>query len=274
MKTDSCVGRTHDKINHSLVTNWKEIHPSLKGEAGERKVEGGECCFEGGGWGTESSAGSPPKLWQYWVRKVCDYLYFVQILSLLFSEMRIRATGPPPPSCWIPWRVHPKLYQRTLEFKGWDFLAALAALYLTLVSDWVSQTDCHYRISTKRVTFETWDPSDIWFEWCLDKKTKKDRKTDRQKGKKTKRQKDKKSKSQKVKKSKYKNVKKSKGQKRQNRQNKTNKIEISPIMCYFNQIDLSTLKYLIRPTQIKYLIKLSTMRYLDRPAIIQYLIIL
>ena len=37
------------------------------------------------------------------------------------------------------------------------FLAALAALYLTLVSqsvgEWVS--DCHFRILTQRVTFET-----------------------------------------------------------------------------------------------------------------------
>ena len=40
-----------------------------------------------------------------------------------------------------------------------DFLAALAALYLTLVSQWVS--DCHFRILTQRVTFETSDPSDI-----------------------------------------------------------------------------------------------------------------
>ena len=36
------------------------------------------------------------------------------------------------------------------------FLAALAALYLPL---WVSET------------FENWDPSDIWSEWFLDKKT-------------------------------------------------------------------------------------------------------
>ena len=49
------------------------------------------------------------------------------------------------------------------------------------LSDWV--TDRHFRISTQRVTFETSDPSDIWSEWCLDKKT------ERQKDKKTKRQK-------------------------------------------------------------------------------------
>ena len=39
------------------------------------------------------------------------------------------------------------------------FLAALAALYLTLVSHSVtdSVTHRHFRISTQRVTFETWD---------------------------------------------------------------------------------------------------------------------
>ena len=38
----------------------------------------------------------------------------------------------------------------------------------------------------------------------------------------------------------------------------------------YKKVDISTLKYLIRPTQIKYLIKLSTMIYLGRPTIIQY----
>ena len=42
------------------------------------------------------------------------------------------------------------------------FLAALAALYLTLVTHSVS--GCHFRILTKRVTFETSDPSVIWSE--------------------------------------------------------------------------------------------------------------
>ena len=75
---------------------------------------------------------------------------------------------------------------------------------------WVSQSvgQCHFRISTQRVTVETSDPSGIWSEWCLDKKTKrhkdtktktqnvkrtesqKDIKTKRQKDKRTKRQKD------------------------------------------------------------------------------------
>ena len=67
------------------------------------------------------------------------------------------------------------------------FLAALAALYLTLVTDWVG--DCNFRIFTQRVTFETSDPSDIWSAWCLDENTK--RQKDK-KGKKTKRQKDRK----------------------------------------------------------------------------------
>ena len=39
------------------------------------------------------------------------------------------------------------------------FLAALAALYLTLVGQ--SLTDCHFRIPRQRVTFKTSDPSDI-----------------------------------------------------------------------------------------------------------------
>ena len=50
-----------------------------------------------------------------------------------------------------------------------QFLAALAALYPTLVSQ--SLSGCHFRISTQKVTFETWNPSDIWLEWYLDKKT-------------------------------------------------------------------------------------------------------
>jgi len=59
---------------------------------------------------------------------------------------------------------------------------------------WVSGSvgQCHFRISTQRVTVETSDPSDIWSEWYLDKKTEKqkDKKTKRQKDKKTKRHKD------------------------------------------------------------------------------------
>ena len=62
------------------------------------------------------------------------------------------------------------------------------------VNQWVSE--CHFRISTQRVTFETWDPSDIWLEWRLDEETKrkKYKNTERQKHKKTKGQKDKKTK--------------------------------------------------------------------------------
>ena len=36
---------------------------------------------------------------------------------------------------------------------------------------WVSE--CHFWILTQRVTFNTWDPSDIWSAWCPDKRTKK-----------------------------------------------------------------------------------------------------
>ena len=31
-----------------------------------------------------------------------------------------------------------------------------------------SMTGCHFWILTQRVTFDTWDPSDIWSEWCLE----------------------------------------------------------------------------------------------------------
>ena len=61
-----------------------------------------------------------------------------------------------------------------------ECLAALAALYLSLTLVSHSLTECHFRVSTQKVTFETWDLSDIWSEWCPDKKTK------RQKDKKTK----------------------------------------------------------------------------------------
>ena len=40
-----------------------------------------------------------------------------------------------------------------LALVGERFVAALAVLYLTLVSDWVGH--CHFRILTQRVTFET-----------------------------------------------------------------------------------------------------------------------
>ena len=46
------------------------------------------------------------------------------------------------------------------------FLAALAALYLPVVSD------RHFSISTQKITFLPWDPSDILSEWQKDKKTK------------------------------------------------------------------------------------------------------
>ena len=31
-------------------------------------------------------------------------------------------------------------------------------------------TDCHFRIWTQRVTFKTWDPTDIWSGWCQDRR--------------------------------------------------------------------------------------------------------
>ena len=63
----------------------------------------------------------------------------------------------------------------------------LSALYLALVSQWL--THCLFWNLTQRVTFETWDPSVILSEWCLDRNTErqKDRNTERQKNKKAKR---------------------------------------------------------------------------------------
>ena len=55
------------------------------------------------------------------------------------------------------------------------FLAALAALYLGQYR--------HFRISAQRVTFETWDPSDIRSAQYLEKKTNKDKETKIQKDK-------------------------------------------------------------------------------------------
>ena len=49
------------------------------------------------------------------------------------------------------------------------FLAALAALYLPFVPESVS--DRHFRILTQSVTFETWDPSEIWSGWWGEKKS-------------------------------------------------------------------------------------------------------
>ena len=40
------------------------------------------------------------------------------LIHLCFSGTRTRTTGPDLPSCWLPWRVRHRLYQRTSEFKG------------------------------------------------------------------------------------------------------------------------------------------------------------
>ena len=34
-----------------------------------------------------------------------------------------------------------------------------------------SVSDCYFRILPQRVTFETWDPSDIWSGWWVEKKS-------------------------------------------------------------------------------------------------------
>ena len=64
------------------------------------------------------------------------------------------------------------------------FLAALLALYLPLTLSTHSLADRHFRILTQRTTLETWDYSDIWSEWCLDEKPKRQidkRRIDKQK---------------------------------------------------------------------------------------------
>ena len=48
-----------------------------------------------------------------------------------------------------------------------------------IISDWL--TDCHFRFLTERVTFYTWDSSDIWPEWWKKTKRWKDKKIKRQK---------------------------------------------------------------------------------------------
>ena len=58
------------------------------------------------------------------------------------------------------------------------YLCPLFALFktpLTLLTN-CAVGECHFRISTQKVTFETWNPSDIWSEWQNDIKQK-DKKT-------------------------------------------------------------------------------------------------
>ena len=53
------------------------------------------------------------------------------------------------------------------------FLAAPAALYLTLVSGSDRRLTRSLRIGTQCLTFETWGPSDIWSKWFINKEEKK-----------------------------------------------------------------------------------------------------
>ena len=48
----------------------------------------------------------------------------------------------------------------------------MSALWQLHTYPWLWLTDCHFRIWTQRVASDIWNPSDIWSEWCLDKKTK------------------------------------------------------------------------------------------------------
>ena len=69
----------------------------------------------------------------------------------------------------VDWCAITLLWTQLCHNQGCVFSAALAALYLTLVSQWVTAT-------LEFKTFETWEPSDIWSAWYLDKMTKKDKK--------------------------------------------------------------------------------------------------
>ena len=94
------------------------------------------------------------------------------------------------PKAWRPPSKKGNAWPSTLCF---DIFSCPGSSILDLgqsVSE--SLTHCHFRVLTQRVTFETWDPSDIWSEWCLDKNTKRQKykNTKRQNDKMTKRQKD------------------------------------------------------------------------------------
>ena len=71
-------------------------------------------------------------------------------MSLEYSGVAERVPG-------LPWVTYSTLLANMISGYFSCFLAALAALYLTLVSESVSQSvsDRHFRILTEIVTFET-----------------------------------------------------------------------------------------------------------------------
>ena len=75
----------------------------------------------------------------------------------------------------VDWCAITLLWTQLCHNQGCVFSAALAALYLTLVSQWVTAT-------LEFKTFETWEPSDIWSAWYLDKMTKKRPKIQKDRG--------------------------------------------------------------------------------------------
>ena len=66
----------------------------------------------------------------------------------------------------FPWMVH------------WIMVNYTANVYTYPWSVGELVSDCHLRILTQRMTFETWDFSDILSEWWLDKKTKRQKDND------------------------------------------------------------------------------------------------
>ena len=54
------------------------------------------------------------------------------------------------------------------EFHFWARLISCPGSSIPTLCPWVSNR--HFRILTQRVTFETWDPSDIWSGWWGEKK--------------------------------------------------------------------------------------------------------
>ena len=79
----------------------------------------------------------------------------LKVDKFILSEDKPGKDAESPGLCITTGRYNVDCYKTGL------YLAALAALYLTLVSECVGG-DCHFRILTQGVTFETSDPSDIW----------------------------------------------------------------------------------------------------------------
>ena len=111
------------------------------------------------------------KYWVWWSAcKTPHMLYYWQALDIRVSKSMFSSDHCTNTAIQKHKYTNTQINQRTGYKTLLMFLAALAALYLTLVV-----TDRHFRILTQIVTSDTSDPSDIWTAWCLDKKTKRQR---------------------------------------------------------------------------------------------------